>query len=273
MSIDNTTYESDFEGDTMSLKDFEDEVFEDELDEIDDEIEEIDDEDDLSDLLAEFNISQNADGSIDTGIKYLHIDSFRVVVHKAVLEAMDNLFESHSHVEYGLYLKGYFDPDQNIYYVDKDIYVPAQNVTSSTIEFTEGRPSLDFTTAIHKHPEGVYGFSGTDETSINVNFECSLLYTKERGIFLASICIGTDMQGVSVRFKTNKIKIYYPENAELTESKKNIRVLRVESTGRSGPTGMGLLSDREKTLAGYRDGNRMLGTGLTRPLPLSKYNK
>lgn len=185
-------------------------------------------DDDLDDLLDEFNIKENADGTIDTGITYLDLDKFRVVVHHNVLDTMNRLYNKYPNLEYGLYLKGFFDPSQNIFFVDaedldEDIYIPKQEVSSATINFTEGRPSAEFNTAIHKHPKGALGFSGTDEVSINANFECSLLYTKEEGIFLANINVFTDMQGVAFKFKTKRIHIFYPETETIRAASSKIK--------------------------------------------------
>jgi hypothetical protein len=81
-------------------------------------------------------------------------------------------------IEFGLYLKGKLE--NKTLHVTNEFMVPKQNVTSVHIDFLEDEgKKLEFNGVIHRHPNGVKGFSGTDDTYINQNYLFSLLYIEK----------------------------------------------------------------------------------------------
>ncbi|HEX2787560.1 MAG TPA: hypothetical protein VHP32_06605 [Ignavibacteria bacterium] len=58
-------------------------------------------------------------------------------------------------------------------------YIPKQKVTSGSIDYMPDKFSHNV--VIHRHPDGLNSFSGTDHSYINQNFELSLLFTKKDG--------------------------------------------------------------------------------------------
>jgi hypothetical protein len=78
-------------------------------------------------------------------------------------------------LEFGIFVRGCLDNDMNFILSDS-FYVPEQEVTSVTIDFKEHIDKSAFNGVIHRHPSNCTAFSGTDDVSINSNFEFSLLY-------------------------------------------------------------------------------------------------
>ena len=76
-------------------------------------------------------------------------------------------------IEFGMYLKGTLK--ENVLNVSEEFMVPVQEVNSVKVDF-EKKDHTGWNGVIHRHPDGVKSFSGTDETYINQNFEFSLLY-------------------------------------------------------------------------------------------------
>lgn len=84
-----------------------------------------------------------------------------------------------NHVEYGIFLKCNIDLERQEITVSskrEDIYVPSQQVTATSISFTEDKPSEDFNMIIHRHPNGAEAFSMTDKEYINQMFDVSLIF-------------------------------------------------------------------------------------------------
>jgi len=61
----------------------------------------------------------------------------------------------------------------------EDFYIPKQMVSRSSIDYLPD--SYSHNVCIHRHPNGLDSFSGTDKEYINQNFELSLLYTRSDG--------------------------------------------------------------------------------------------
>ena len=79
--------------------------------------------------------------------------------------------------EFAALLKGDFDPETLTFKVRSgEFHVPPQMVSPGTVEFVEGPPDLTWNAAIHRHPPNVHRFSSTDATSINQDYECSILF-------------------------------------------------------------------------------------------------
>jgi hypothetical protein len=82
-----------------------------------------------------------------------------------------------SGLEYGVFLKGVWNPNKVCVEVDKDAYYfPKQTASSGHIQFHEDGPGPEYNVVIHRHPSGVRGFSGTDKNSINQEFLASILF-------------------------------------------------------------------------------------------------
>jgi proteasome lid subunit RPN8/RPN11 len=78
--------------------------------------------------------------------------------------------------EYGIYLKGTLNKQTMTMTLSEEYMIPKQEVTSVTIDFKEDPPSTDWNVVLHRHPDGVTRFSGTDVSSINKEFDASLLF-------------------------------------------------------------------------------------------------
>ena len=76
--------------------------------------------------------------------------------------------------EFFIFLHSDFTNDGEMIISDV-FYIPKQIVTGATVECQE-RPSRFYNGCLHRHPNGVMSFSGSDERTINSNFEFSLLY-------------------------------------------------------------------------------------------------
>lgn len=113
---------------------------------------------------------------IDTGLKIL--TDIKVVVPVEIGMVMNSILNEipNPGLEYGLYLKGRWEPETGTVHVGTEYYIPKQTVTNVTIEFDEGPPHESWNVAIHRHPSGCRKFSGTDERSINTEFLASLLF-------------------------------------------------------------------------------------------------
>jgi len=90
----------------------------------------------------------------------------------------------------------------NIYL--SDFYtIPEQRVSGAFIDYGKD-PDEYVDTVIHRHPDGLNNFSGTDDAYINQNFKCSLLYTKSGG-FVHGI-YNMDMgENVKLRVEVNPL--------------------------------------------------------------------
>jgi hypothetical protein len=78
-------------------------------------------------------------------------------------------------LEFGIFLSGKLSDDGKLV-LTEDFYVPQQKVSGAAIDFEEEPPEAKYNGVIHRHPNGCKGFSGTDSTFINRNFDFSLLY-------------------------------------------------------------------------------------------------
>ena len=109
-----------------------------------------------------------------------------------------------SSLEFGVYLKGKLGSDA-VLVLEPDTYVPKQKVSHATIDFEEDSPP-GFNGVIHRHPNGCRGFSGTDFSYINKNFDFSLLYV-DNDILLG--IINVPYNGARLQLPVNP-KVMYP---------------------------------------------------------------
>lgn len=104
--------------------------------------------------------------------------------------------------EYGVYLSGDLDLETFTINVNPEAFhIPKQEVSAAHIRFIEHRSDPDlFNMVIHRHPAGVTNFSGTDNASINEDFDISCLfipqpvYKYEQPILGASFAPGVAAQ-------------------------------------------------------------------------------
>ena len=80
-----------------------------------------------------------------------------------------------SRMEFGVFVKGHLENGEKLI-VEDSIYIPQQEVTGASVDFQEDEPDPSFNGVCHRHPSGVTSFSSVDATSINRNYEFSLLY-------------------------------------------------------------------------------------------------
>lgn len=122
-------------------------------------------------------------------------------------------------LEFGAFLKGSFT-EEGILVVSEDFYIGEQRVSGASIDFDEEPPNTDFNGVIHRHPNGCKGFSGTDDSSINRNYEFSLLYVNNvisLGVF--------NLQHDNLRIQLPlRVEVMYPiVNFEMDDILKKIK--------------------------------------------------
>ena len=89
-----------------------------------------------------------------------------------VVMAVENTIGSN--VEFSIYIKADIS-DIGCVTVSEEYYIPSQEVSMASVDNMEP-PINGFNALLHKHPNGVMSFSGTDEEFINSNFAVSLLW-------------------------------------------------------------------------------------------------
>ena len=111
-----------------------------------------------------------------TGLAIHHAP--RVQLPISIVLLMQNILPCmpDSSLEYGVYLKGTWNPDTATVVVSDDYYIPEQEVTAATIRFVEEPPGPEWNVVIHRHPPGCRKFSGVDRSSINEEFLASILF-------------------------------------------------------------------------------------------------
>jgi len=130
---------------------------------------------------------------------------------------------SPSRLEFGAFLKG--ELRDGCLWIEKDFMVVKQKVTGVTIDFLED-PADGFNGVIHRHPGGCKRFSGTDDSSINQNYDFSLLYVDNAisyGVINLNLLDGTRLQ---VELKVN---IMYPITDDVSEMLENITEEEIET--------------------------------------------
>lgn len=68
--------------------------------------------------------------------------------------------------------------EEDIVYLSDTHYIPKQEVTHTSIDYLDDMEAHKYNVVIHRHPDGINNFSGTDREYINQNFTASLLYTR-----------------------------------------------------------------------------------------------
>jgi len=78
------------------------------------------------------------------------------------------------------------EQDDETIILSEDYYIPKQIVEYTAIEYLPDEKDSGYKVVIHRHPDGMNGFSSTDQAFINQNFDLSILYT-ERDEFVHGI--------------------------------------------------------------------------------------
>ena len=123
----------------------------------------------------------------------------------------------YSRLEFGAFLKGEIDTDGCLM-VSEDFLVLKQQVTGASIDFQEDPPT-DYNGIIHRHPSGCKRFSGTDDHSINQNYDFSLLYVDNHITYgIINLVLKND-----VRVQTElSVRVVYPLAPEIGNVMENI---------------------------------------------------
>jgi len=112
----------------------------------------------------------------ESGIKIL--DKMDVIIPAKLLFICDKI-SSKVHTNEFSIVTNIKDKDDNTLILSEEYYIPKQKVANTSIEYLPDE--YNFNVVIHRHPDGMQNFSGTDKTYINQNFELSILYTKDEG--------------------------------------------------------------------------------------------
>jgi hypothetical protein len=117
---------------------------------------------------------------LDTGLRFhtrarVHVQAAITWIMLAVRDQLPD-----PGLEYGLYLKGAWDPEEcEVRVSPTDWIFPRQVTTATSIKFLEQPPDETWNVVIHRHPAGCRSFSGVDRESINKEFLASILYLPE----------------------------------------------------------------------------------------------
>ncbi len=125
----------------------------------------------------------------DSGLKIL---SPKIYLDSEVFDIASSIQKYVGDNEFSILLKGMWD-DKG-FYVTSEYMIPDQYVNYSNVDF-EGDISKyrykGYNTILHSHPFSSTNFSFHDERSINVHFDCSLLFSVDK-IVAGTICLKLD---------------------------------------------------------------------------------
>lgn len=146
-------------------------------------------------ISKKYNVVKHPNGSWKTEINVIKPDDFEVIISEDLLKLCKSIeYQLKDSVEFSVLLKGQFDGIR--FEVNADDYaIPKQSVSGASVDYEENL--LDYikdggyNVHLHRHPSSTKVFSGADEKSTNVNFDCALLY-----------CDG-NITDASLRFKLN----------------------------------------------------------------------
>ena len=112
----------------------------------------------------------------DTGLEVC--EKLVVLIPYEILGMCATLQDKMEHSEFSVLVKSEWTKDG--YELKNEFVVPKQSVNSVEVNYKEDLEqykSQGFNTVIHSHPFVSSNFSGADDDSINVHFECSLLFS------------------------------------------------------------------------------------------------
>jgi hypothetical protein len=109
------------------------------------------------------------------------VGGFKVIIPKKIEDVCDYLAEKMT-TEYAI-LCNIDTFEGNVVTLKDEFYIPKQEVSAAFVKILSDKDEevKNYDTIIHRHPNGLHSFSKTDEENINMNFTCSMLYTKVAG--------------------------------------------------------------------------------------------
>jgi|WetSurMetagenome_2_1015567.scaffolds.fasta_scaffold00223_50 hypothetical protein len=108
-------------------------------------------------------------------------DPIEVVIAEEMLHTCKLVQSNFPGLEWSILCKGELGKDG--FEVESDFVIPKQEVTSAEVNFTdrielEQYRALGYNTIIHSHPFKSESFSGSDRTTLSVNYDCSILFSQ-----------------------------------------------------------------------------------------------
>ena len=128
--------------------------------------------------------------------------------------------------EFLVYFKGEWK-DGDLVLQEDEWYFPEQQASPGSVVATENIPSDDWNVAIHRHPDGVTMFSGTDDQDINQKFEASMLFIPPFSFPAAIVNLLLD--------KENNVYLQVPALVSIQSRVHNIPELRNLIKGKHNP--------------------------------------
>lgn len=127
----------------------------------------------LTPMDSKAKITGSKDGWSNDGVRT--ITSIACHVPPKIVDAMRELDYHFKGVEFSIFCISKWNDKERVLTVQDAIFVPTQTVSTAFVDYHEDAPE-GYNTVIHKHPNGVSNFSGTDDRYINQNFDISLLW-------------------------------------------------------------------------------------------------
>lgn len=129
---------------------------------------------------SDSNVVKRGDHWVNKGM--IIVKSIPCIIPRSIENLMLEINKHFIDTEFSIFAKSFYDEEKKRIIVEKDYYIPKQEVTMAGVDYNEGPPE-GFNTVIHKHPTGCTSFSPTDDTYINQNHDYSLLW--EGGRFIS----------------------------------------------------------------------------------------
>lgn len=132
----------------------------------------------------------------------LHINkSIEVVIPGHILSICNYLKSTIGSLEFSILCKGTYKPNTNKFVISREYALPKQEVDGCSVYYNNDDlhkyRSEGFNVVIHCHPFTSSSFSNTDDTTINCNFDCSILYSEGNfttAIIPITVCSGFVLQ-------------------------------------------------------------------------------
>lgn len=127
----------------------------------------------LNSILNESRKSSEA--GWESGIKIL--DAVKVIIPLKLLLVCNQIADRLSGEEFSILVN--LTEKDKVIRLSEEFHIPQQVVSNASIDYIP--EDYNFTTVIHRHPDGMNSFSSTDKNFINQNFKLSILYTHKEG--------------------------------------------------------------------------------------------
>lgn len=119
------------------------------------------------------------------------MDTPVIRVPPSVLSLCDAIQQQRTNLEFSILLKGTWTKDGFVVTSD-DYVIPTQTVSMAAVDYDADEVSRlmaeGYNCVLHSHPMNMRVFSGSDEDTINVNFDASILYC-QGDLCDARVCI------------------------------------------------------------------------------------